>query len=156
MASFLRRKLSQVRTNTASSVAVKKTKDATSNENWGPSGTQMKELAEMTNNVDDLAEIMDTLEGRLVRGATKGEKTDASASGGEETANNITGISWRKVYKTVILLEYLAKNGNPAVVSRIQHGKMNYLLENVKDKFVFIDPVTLLDEGSKVPTQGDE
>ena len=33
------------------------TKDATSNETWGPSGTMMNELAQMTNHLEDFTEV---------------------------------------------------------------------------------------------------
>lgn len=54
-----------------------KVRDATSNEPWGPSDTQMNEIAEMTYNQDDYVEILEMLYKRL----------------------NEKGKNWRHVFK---------------------------------------------------------
>ena len=42
-----------------------KVRDATSNDPWGPSGTQMNEIAQMTYNQQEFVEIMEMLDKRL-------------------------------------------------------------------------------------------
>jgi epsin len=54
-----------------------KVRDATSNDPWGPSGTQMNEIAQMTYNQGDFVEIMEMLDKRL----------------------NDKGKNWRHVFK---------------------------------------------------------
>jgi epsin len=71
-----------------------KVRDATSNEKWGPSGTQMREIASATHSYEHFPLIMETIWGRL-----------------SSPAKN-----WRHVYKSLLLLDYLIKNGAQQVV----------------------------------------
>ncbi|OJA13784.1 hypothetical protein AZE42_12644 [Rhizopogon vesiculosus] len=43
-----------------------KVRDATSNDPWGPSGTQMNEIAKLTYNQNDFVEIVEMLDKRLL------------------------------------------------------------------------------------------
>lgn len=70
-----------------------KVREATSNDPWGPSGTQMSEIADLTYNVVAFSEIMQVVWKRL----------------------NDHGKNWKHVYKALVLLEYLIKTGSEKV-----------------------------------------
>ncbi|KAI9605162.1 hypothetical protein H4Q26_003137 [Puccinia striiformis f. sp. tritici PST-130] len=71
-----------------------KVRTATSNDPWGPSGTQMNEVATLTFNQQDFIEIMEMLDKRL----------------------NDKGKNWRHVFKALTLLDYLLHGGSENVV----------------------------------------
>lgn len=71
------------------STAEVKVREATSNDAWGPSSTLMSEIADLSYASKEFAQIMGMLWKRL----------------------NDSGRNWRHVYKSLILLEYLLKNG---------------------------------------------
>lgn len=91
-----------------------KVREATSNDPWGPPSTVMAELAEMTYSVQAYAEIMSMLWKRL----------------------NDHGKNWRHVYKSLVLLEYLAKNGSERVVRQCQDNIFS--IQTLKD-FQYLD-----------------
>lgn len=70
-----------------------KTRDATSNDPWGPSGTQMNELAQLSHNHTDFIEMMEILDKRL----------------------NDKGKNWRHVFKALSVLDYLLHAGSENV-----------------------------------------
>jgi len=72
----------------------RKVKDATSNEKWGPTGTQMREIAQATFSYHDLPVIMNAIWRRL----------------------NDHGKYWRHVYKSLLLIDYLLHNGSEQVI----------------------------------------
>ena len=74
-----------------------KVREATSNDPWGPSSTQMSEIADLTYNMVAFSEIMQMIWKRL----------------------NDHGKNWRHVYKALVLLEYLIKTGSEKVVIEI-------------------------------------
>uniref|UniRef100_A0A6B2L355 ENTH domain-containing protein n=1 Tax=Arcella intermedia TaxID=1963864 RepID=A0A6B2L355_9EUKA len=76
--------------------SVRLVKTATNNEHWGPSGTQMRQVADLTFNYTDYPNVMQALWERLT----------------ESTMNN-----WRNIYKALLLLDYLLKNGSERVVN---------------------------------------
>ncbi len=67
-----------------------------SNDPWGPSSTLMSEISDLTYNIVALGEIMRMLWKRL----------------------NDHGKNWRHVYKSLVLLDYLVKNGNEKVAQQ--------------------------------------
>ena len=87
-----------------------KVREATSNDPWGPSSTQMSEIADLTYNMVNsspkiilsspilfqvaFSEIMQMIWKRL----------------------NDHGKNWRHVYKALVLLEYLIKTGSEKVL----------------------------------------
>jgi epsin len=73
-----------------------KVREATSNDPWGPSSTLMNEISDLTYNIVALSEIMRMIWKRL----------------------NDHGKNWRHVYKSLVLLDYLIKNGNEKVVQQ--------------------------------------
>lgn len=73
-----------------------KVREATSNDPWGPPTTLMNEIAELTYNSMALAEIMNMIWKRM----------------------SDQGKNWRHVFKSLNLLEYLAKVGSPQVSER--------------------------------------
>ena len=66
-----------------------KVREATSNDPWGPSSTLMSEISDLTYNIVALGDIMRMIWKRL----------------------NDHGKNWRHVYKSLVLLDYLIKNG---------------------------------------------
>eukprot|EP00013_Stygamoeba_regulata_P018636 CAMPEP_0177673378 /NCGR_PEP_ID=MMETSP0447-20121125/25909_1 /TAXON_ID=0 /ORGANISM="Stygamoeba regulata, Strain BSH-02190019" /LENGTH=353 /DNA_ID=CAMNT_0019181241 /DNA_START=186 /DNA_END=1244 /DNA_ORIENTATION=+ len=67
---------------------------ATNNDPWGPSTTQMRELAHQSNSFHDFPIIMNTIWLRM----------------------NDDGKNWRHIYKAMTLLDFLVKNGSEQVV----------------------------------------
>ncbi|KAI8340430.1 hypothetical protein BC941DRAFT_449947 [Chlamydoabsidia padenii] len=61
-----------------------KVREATSNDVWGPNGSLMNEIAQMTYNQHDFIEVMDMIDKRL----------------------NDKGKNWRHVFKALLLLNY--------------------------------------------------
>ncbi|TPX31322.1 hypothetical protein SmJEL517_g05343 [Synchytrium microbalum] len=91
-----------------------KVRDATGPEAWGASSTLMLEIAAGTFNYVHMNEIMDTLYKRLA------DKT----------------VTWRQIYKSLQLLEYLVKNGSERVVDVAREHA--YDVRALKS-FVFVD-----------------
>jgi epsin len=73
-----------------------KVREATSNDPWGPSSTLMSEISDMTYNIVALGEIMRMIWKRL----------------------NDHGKNGRHVYKSLVLVDYLIKNGNEKVAQQ--------------------------------------
>jgi epsin len=91
-----------------------KVRDATSNDPWGPSGTQMNELAQMSYNQGDFVEIMEMLDKRL----------------------NDKGKNWRHVFKSLTVLDYLLHAGSENVV--IYFKDNIYIIKTLKE-FQYVD-----------------
>ena len=73
-----------------------KVREATSNDPWGPSSTLMSEISDLTYNIVAFGEVMRMIWKRL----------------------NDHGKNWRHVYKSLVLLDYLIKNGNEKVAQQ--------------------------------------
>ncbi|KAH7099985.1 hypothetical protein BKA62DRAFT_707906 [Auriculariales sp. MPI-PUGE-AT-0066] len=101
-----------------------KVRDATSNDPWGPSGTQMNELAQMTYNQNDFVEIMEMIDKRL----------------------NDKGKNWRHVFKSLTVLDYLLHAGSDNVVIYFRDNL--YVVKTLKE-FQFVDEFGK-DQGSNV------
>lgn len=71
-------------------------REATSDEAWGPHGTVMKEIAQMTFKYELFNEVMNALWKRVFQP----EKD-----------------KWRSTYKALVMLAYLMRNGSDKVVS---------------------------------------
>ncbi|PLW14756.1 hypothetical protein PCANC_15696 [Puccinia coronata f. sp. avenae] len=91
-----------------------KVRTATSNDPWGPSGTQMNEIATLTFNQQDFIEIMEMLDKRL----------------------NDKGKNWRHVFKALTLLDYLLHGGSENVVLYFRENV--YIIKTLKE-FQYID-----------------
>ncbi|KIW73767.1 hypothetical protein PV04_01860 [Phialophora macrospora] len=97
-----------------SSVQVK-VRNATSNDPWGPTGTDMAEIAALTfNNPSDFYEIMDMLDKRL----------------------NDKGKNWRHVLKSLKVLDYALHEGSELVVTWAR--KNIYIIKTLRE-FQYID-----------------
>ncbi|KAL9098901.1 MAG: hypothetical protein Q9163_005520 [Psora crenata] len=97
-----------------SSVQVK-VRNATSNDPWGPTGTEMSEIAQMTfNGSNDFYEIMDMLDKRL----------------------NDKGKNWRHVLKSLKVLDYCLHEGSELVVTWAR--KNVYIIKTLRE-FQYID-----------------
>ncbi|KAI9254596.1 hypothetical protein BDA99DRAFT_518801 [Phascolomyces articulosus] len=92
-----------------------KVHEATNNEAWGASSTLMQEIAQGTYNYQYFNEIMPTLYKRFT----------------EKEARQ-----WRQIYKALVLLEYLVKNGSERVIDDARaHLSMIKIMRN----FHYID-----------------
>ncbi|KAJ1022569.1 hypothetical protein NDA16_003558 [Ustilago loliicola] len=91
-----------------------KVRAATSNDPWGPSGTQMNELAQLSYNQNEFIEMMEILDKRL----------------------NDKGKNWRHVFKSLTLLDYLLHAGSENVV--IYFRDNIYIVKTLKE-FQYID-----------------
>ncbi|KAJ9635180.1 hypothetical protein H2199_008666 [Coniosporium tulheliwenetii] len=97
-----------------SSVEVK-VRNATSNDPWGPVGSDMAEIAQMTyNNSTDFYQIMDMLDKRL----------------------NDKGKNWRHVLKSLKVLDYCLHEGSELVVTWAR--KNVYIIKTLRE-FQYID-----------------
>ncbi|KAK2776961.1 hypothetical protein FQN53_002467 [Emmonsiellopsis sp. PD_33] len=97
-----------------SSVQVK-VRNATSNDAWGPTGTEMGEIAAMTfHSPSDFYEIMDMLDKRL----------------------NDKGKNWRHVLKSLKVLDYCLHEGSEMVVTWAR--KNIYIIKTLRE-FQYID-----------------
>ncbi|GAA5872296.1 hypothetical protein JCM3774_003336 [Rhodotorula dairenensis] len=91
-----------------------KVRDATSNDPWGPSGTQMAELAQLTYNQQDFVEIIEMLDKRL----------------------NDKGKNWRHVFKSLTVLDYILHAGSENVVHYFRENL--YVVKTLKE-FQYVD-----------------
>ncbi|KAK3994564.1 putative enth domain-protein [Cladorrhinum sp. PSN332] len=97
-----------------SSVQVK-VREATSNDPWGPTGTQMSEIAQLTyNSSTEFYEIMDMLDKRL----------------------NDKGKNWRHVLKALKVMDYCLHEGSELVVT---WAKQNIFIIRTLREFIYID-----------------
>ncbi|KAI0966172.1 hypothetical protein F4678DRAFT_302726 [Xylaria arbuscula] len=97
-----------------SSVQVK-VREATSNDPWGPTGTQMSEIAQMTyNSSTEFYDIVDMLDKRL----------------------NDKGKNWRHVLKALKVLDYCLHEGSELVVT---WSRKNIFIVKTLREFVYID-----------------
>ncbi|PGH10237.1 hypothetical protein AJ79_05492 [Helicocarpus griseus UAMH5409] len=97
-----------------SSVQVK-VRNATSNDPWGPTGTEMGEIAAMTfHSPSDFYEIMDMLDKRL----------------------NDKGKNWRHVLKSLKVLDYCLHEGSEMVVTWAR--KNIYIIKTLRE-FQYVD-----------------
>jgi len=95
-------------------------REATNNEHWGPSGTDMSRIADMTHNFKDFGPIMQTLWERFTENSPLG-----------------AGKNWRNIYKALLLLDYLLRNGSEKVVNEARQNSWE-----IKElaRFHYIDP----------------
>ncbi|KAJ9608166.1 hypothetical protein H2200_007154 [Cladophialophora chaetospira] len=92
-----------------------KVRNATSNDPWGPTGTDMAEIAALTfNNPSDFYEIMDMLDKRL----------------------NDKGKNWRHVLKSLKVLDYALHEGSELVVTWAR--KNIYIIKTLRE-FQYVD-----------------
>jgi len=88
--------------------------DATNNEKWGPTGPQMKEISKASFQYNEFPIIMNTIWKRLQ----------------ERTPDR-----WRHVYKSLLLLDYMIKNGTDQVVNNCRLHLM--ALQGLSDYHAF-------------------
>lgn len=92
-----------------------KVREATSNDPWGPTGTQMSEIAQLTfNSSTDFNDIMDIIDKRL----------------------NDKGKNWRHVLKALKVLDYCLHEGSELVVSWSKHNL--YIIRTLRE-FIYVD-----------------
>ncbi|KAI8626474.1 hypothetical protein F5Y19DRAFT_224294 [Xylariaceae sp. FL1651] len=97
-----------------SSVQVK-VREATSNDPWGPTGTQMSEIAQLTyNSSTEFYDIVDMLDKRL----------------------NDKGKNWRHVLKALKVLDYCLHEGSELIVT---WARKNIFIIKTLREFVYID-----------------
>ncbi|EOD46802.1 eh domain binding protein epsin 2 [Neofusicoccum parvum] len=96
-----------------SSVEIK-VRNATSNDPWGPVGSDMAEIAQLTFNNQDFYQIMDMLDKRL----------------------NDKGKNWRHVLKSLKVLDYCLHEGSELVVTWAR--KNLYIIKTLRE-FQYVD-----------------
>ena len=90
-------------------------RDATNEDPWFPSGAQMQQIASYTYTYKTFPEVMEMLWKRLL----------------QDNRSN-----WRRTYKSLLLLDYLIKNGNERVVTAAREHI--YDLRNLEN-YRFVD-----------------
>ncbi|KAI8983622.1 hypothetical protein BDB01DRAFT_843299 [Pilobolus umbonatus] len=108
-----------------------KVHEATNNEPWGPSNTLMQEIAQGTYNYQYFNEILPTIYKRFTEKESR---------------------YWRQIYKALVLLEYLIKNGSERVIDDI---RTHVSLIKVMRNFYYIDE-NGKDEGINVRNRAKE
>lgn len=73
-----------------------KVREATNEDPWGPTGPEMQEIASLTFQYDQFSEVMGMLWKRMLQD---------------------NKMAWRRVYKSLILLNHLLKNGSERVIN---------------------------------------
>lgn len=101
-----------------------KIREATSNDPWGPSGSQLNELSQLSHNPTDFIEMMEILDKRL----------------------NDKGKNWRHVFKALSVLDYLLHAGSDSVWNYF-HDNI-YIVKTLKE-FQYIDDSNI-DQGINV------
>ncbi|KAK2591658.1 hypothetical protein QQS21_010643 [Conoideocrella luteorostrata] len=92
-----------------------KVREATSNDPWGPTGTQMSEIAQMTFNTStEFYDIMDMIDKRL----------------------NDKGKNWRHVLKALKVLDYCLHEGSELVVTWARQSV--YIIKTLRE-FQYVD-----------------
>ncbi|KAI0011473.1 ENTH-domain-containing protein [Xylariaceae sp. FL0662B] len=92
-----------------------KVREATSNDPWGPTGTQMSEIAQLTyNSSTEFYDIVDMLDKRL----------------------NDKGKNWRHVLKALKVLDYCLHEGSEMIVTWAR--KNMYIIKTLRE-FMYID-----------------
>ncbi|VDO84927.1 unnamed protein product [Soboliphyme baturini] len=87
-----------------------KVREATNDDPWGPTGPLMAEIAQSTNAYDQFPEVMSMLWKRMLLDSKK---------------------NWVRVYKSLILLEYLIKSASERVITNAREHLFDLrLLEN--------------------------
>lgn len=107
-----------------------KVREATSNDPWGPSASQMHELAQLSHNHTDFIEMMEILDKRL----------------------NDKGKNWRHVFKALSVLDYLLHAGSENVWMYF-HDNI-YIVKTLKE-FQYVDDAHL-DQGVNVRQKAKE
>ncbi|XP_053702814.1 clathrin interactor 1-like isoform X1 [Synchiropus splendidus] len=98
-----------------------KVREATNDDPWGPSGQLMGEIAKSTFMYEQFPEVMNMLWSRMLKDNEK---------------------NWRRVYKALLLLAYLIRNGSERVVTSAREhiydlrflGNYHFFDENGKDQ----------------------
>lgn len=107
-----------------------KVREATSNDPWGPSASQMNELAQLSHNHTDFIEMMEILDKRL----------------------NDKGKNWRHVFKALSVLDYLLHAGSENVWMYF-HDNI-YIVKTLKE-FQYMDDGGI-DQGANVRQKAKE
>lgn len=108
-----------------------KVREATNNEPWGTPSSVMQQIAEGTSNYQQFHEIMPFVYRRF---------TEKSAH------------SWRQIYKSLQLLEYLVKNGSERVVD---YARSHIAVVELLRHFSYIDSKGV-DQGESIRRRSDE
>ena len=104
-----------------------KVRDATNDDPWGPSATQMAEVSSFTFTYEQFPEAMGMLWKRMLQDNRQG-KTTCVVTTWKLSKTRVMPIrnhvffdffraNWRRTYKSLLLLDYLLKNGSERVVT---------------------------------------
>lgn len=112
-----------------------KAKKATSVETWGPTGTQLQELAKATGYGPQVFnEIFNVLFLRLDEGEAK----------------------WRKAYKALIVIDFLLRRGDDHCINPVRIGRFGPKIRALAHNFSHLDPTTGRDVGASIRKKAKE
>lgn len=121
-----------------------KVKEATNNEAWGPSGTQLHEIAMATSDEYALFGFCFAFYLCLVGLSYLFRQSKSLVVQAIFKRFLEVGPNWRKCYKALLLLDYVLKNGTRRFVDDVRDHM--HQLKNLSD-FQYIDPETGRDQG---------
>jgi len=112
-----------------------KLEEATNNDPWGPHGKLLAEIASATYDYEGYMEIMTSLDARFQKAIAKPER-------------------WRLAYKSLLVLEHMAKHGDARCVDGLRkEGAMRTL--GRLTEFKFVDPASMKDHGINVRNRAE-
>ena len=112
-----------------------KLEEATNNDPWGPHGKLLAEIAAATYDYEGYMEIMSSLDARFQKAIAKPER-------------------WRLAYKSLLVLEHMAKHGDARCVDGLRkEGAMRTL--GRLTEFKYVDPASMKDHGINVRNRAE-
>ena len=112
-----------------------KLEEATNNDPWGPHGKLLAEIAAATYDYEGYMEIMTSLDGRFQKAIAKPER-------------------WRLAYKSLLVLEHMAKHGDARCVDGLRKEGALRTLGRLTE-FKYVDPVSMKDHGINVRNRAE-
>ena len=112
-----------------------KLEEATNNDPWGPHGKLLAEIAAATYDYEGYMEIMTSLDGRFQKAIAKPER-------------------WRLAYKSLLVLEHMAKHGDARCVDGLRKEGALRTLDRLAE-FKYVDPASMKDHGINVRNRAE-
>ena len=112
-----------------------KLEEATNNDPWGPHGKLLAEIAAATYDYEGYMEIMSSLDARFQKAIAKPER-------------------WRLAYKSLLVLEHMAKHGDARCVDGLRKEGAMRTLGRLAE-FKYVDPASMKDHGINVRNRAE-
>ena len=112
-----------------------KLEEATNNDPWGPHGKLLAEIAAATYDYEGYMEIMSSLDARFQKAIAKPER-------------------WRLAYKSLLVLEHMAKHGDARCVDGLRKEGVMRTLGRLTE-FKYVDPASMKDHGINVRNRAE-